>query len=95
MRCSACNAELPLATGERVGFRDSCPHCNADLHCCHNCEFHDPSAYNECRESNTERVSERARANRCEYFSPSSRGGGQPAAAAQNARKRLDQLFKK
>jgi hypothetical protein len=95
MRCSACHAEVALASGERVGFRDACPQCRADLHCCRNCEFHDPSAYNECRESNAERVSDRARANRCDYFSPSARGGGQAAVAAQRARNQLDQLFKK
>ena len=37
---------------------------------CLNCRFHDPNAYNECRESSAERVRERDRANRCEYFSP-------------------------
>ncbi len=95
MRCSACNAEIPLASGERVGFRDSCPDCRADLHTCHNCDFHDPSAYNECRESNAERVSDRARGNRCDYFTPSERGGGRVAAEQQRARNRLGDLFKK
>ncbi len=70
MRCFACNAEVSLASGERVGFRDDCSHCGADLHVCRNCAHHDPTAYNECRESSSERVSDRERANRCDYFRP-------------------------
>ena len=94
MRCHACNNEVELASGERVGFRDACHHCNADLHSCLNCAFHDPSAYNECRESNAERVADRAAANRCDYFEP---GGGEGGAgeASTAALSDLDALFKK
>ena len=72
MQCHACQSVFPLASGESVGFRDDCDRCRADLHVCLNCAHHDPSAYNECRESNAERVLERDRANRCEYFRPAS-----------------------
>ncbi len=95
MRCFACNAEIPLATGERVGFRDECPGCGADVHVCRNCGFHDPSAYNECREPSAERVDDRERANRCDYFRPGGGGGGARAAAQQKARHDLERLFKK
>jgi hypothetical protein len=92
MRCSACGAEVELASGERVGFRDSC-RCGADLHTCRNCAHHDPSAYNECREPNAERVSDRERANRCDYFAPGA--AGQPGERPPPARAALDSLFKK
>jgi hypothetical protein len=95
MRCFSCDRETLPAAGERIGFADCCERCDADLHVCLNCRFHDPSAYNECRESSAERVRERDRANRCEYFSYGDReGGGRPPAreAAQSA---LDDLFKK
>jgi hypothetical protein len=95
MRCFACDAAIELATGERVGFRDACERCGGDLHVCRNCVHHDPNAYNECRESSSERVGDRERGNRCEYFAPSERGGGETAAAASGARARLDDLFKK
>lgn len=95
MRCFACDAEVPLAAGERVGFRDSCTHCDADLHVCRNCQHHDPSAYNECRESSAERVGERERANRCDYFAPGEGGGGEVASAQKKALSDLDSLFKK
>ena len=99
MRCFACSADVPLTSGDRVGFRDDCSHCHVDLHVCCNCELHDPDAYNECREPNTERVSDRERANRCEYFSPTGSGSGGSlggaADTAQKARTALDDLFKK
>jgi len=95
MRCFACDDAIELAAGERIGFRDTCDLCNADLHVCRNCEFHDPSAYNECRESSAERVGDRERANRCEYFAPGEGGGGDAASSAARARSDLDSLFKK
>jgi len=94
MRCAECNSEVPLAAGERIGFRDDCSHCGADLHTCHNCTYHDPSAYNECREPNSERVSDRQRANRCDYFGPAEREGGS-GDARKSALSQLDALFKK
>ena len=94
MRCHGCGAEHEIAAGERVGFRDACDDCGRDLHVCWNCRFHDPSAYNECREPNAERVSDRERSNRCEYFVP---GSGESGAGAGDggARAELDALFKK
>lgn len=95
MRCHGCGAEIEIGTGERVGFRDSCDACQADLHVCLNCTFHDPSAYNECREPNAERVSDRDRSNRCEYFVPASGSDGEGSDPAAAARAKLDDLFKK
>ena len=95
MRCFSCDVAIELAASERILFRDTCDQCNADLHVCRNCEFHDPSAYNECRESSAERVGDRERANRCDYFAPGAGGGGAGAAGADKARSDLDNLFKK
>ena len=95
MRCFACAAGVELASGERVGFRDNCDSCGADLHVCRNCAHHDPSAYNECRETSAERVSERERANRCDYFSAGDQAGGSGAEEGGKTRNALDGLFKK
>jgi hypothetical protein len=95
MRCFACGAENALAAGQRVGFRDACAGCGADLHVCRNCAHHDPSAYNECREPQSERVGDRERANRCDWFAPGGAAGGARAAEQARARSKLDDLFKK
>ncbi len=97
MQCFACAAAIELAAGDRIGFRDSCEGRGVDLHVCRNCAHHDPSAYNECRESSAERVADRDRANRCEYFRPVP--GAATAATAGDtttqALSELDTLFKK
>jgi hypothetical protein len=95
VRCFSCNAQIGLSAGERVGFRDECDACGADLHCCRNCAHHDASAYNECRESQAERVDDRERANRCDWFSAGDALGGARAAEQADAKARLDSLFKK
>lgn len=94
MHCFACNEAVELASGERVGFRDACDGCGADLHVCKNCAHHDPTAYNECRESSSERVSDRDRANRCEYFVPGAGAGGS-IGTRNRALDDLESLFKK
>jgi len=93
--CFACGRGIELASGQRVGFRDTCPACDADLHVCCNCQHHDPSAYNECRESSAERVSSRERANRCDYFRPGEGGGEAGGDAKPDPRSALDGLFKR
>ena len=52
--CHHCKKAVEIA--EKVGRADTCPVCDADLHCCLNCRFYDPGAYNECRETQAERV---------------------------------------
>ena len=95
MRCFGCDTEIAVRAAERVGFRDTCPRCGADLHVCRNCTHHDPAAHNQCREPNAEWVADRERANRCEWFSPGAGGGGGPARQAASARSALEGLFKK
>ena len=95
MRCAACNARISIAPGERIGFRDTCEGCSEDLHCCLNCAHHDPSAYNECREANSERVADRERANRCDWFSPTKLEGGEANPQRPTGLSALDALFKK
>lgn len=91
--CHACQKEND--TGERVGRRDTCVQCDADLHVCLNCEFYDPKAYNECREPQADRVLEKDRANFCDYFTPAHAGRGKGADPKADAKAKLDALFKK
>lgn len=87
MHCHACQRDVALAAGTGLGFRAECEDCGADLHVCLNCAHHDASAYNECRESSAERVHDRDRANRCDYFRPKSDAGdATDGSAAKDAR---------
>ncbi len=95
MDCFSCNAAVELAAGERIGFRDACEKCNSDLHVCLNCIHYDSNAYNQCREPNAEWVSDRERANRCDYFAYGDRPRDSAGAEPARARAALDELFKK
>ena len=95
MHCAECNGIIALGPADRIGFRDTCDSCNADLHTCHNCIHHDANAHNECREPSAERVSERERANRCEWFAAGDAEGGEGTQVRSGALSDLDALFKK
>jgi|APGre2960657423_1045063.scaffolds.fasta_scaffold259462_1 hypothetical protein len=96
--CFHCKKPLELASSQsvtRIGFRDSCLYCHADLHVCLNCEFHDQSAHHECRESSAEWVKNKERSNICEYFRPNTAAGAPAKDAKKGALNALDDLFKK
>ncbi|MBI5346255.1 MAG: hypothetical protein HZB76_03850 [Chlamydiae bacterium] len=68
MYCFKCKKKLD--TPKKVGFRDSCLYCGADLHVCKNCRHYAPGKPNDCNVPNTEFVKDRERFNFCEDFSP-------------------------
>jgi hypothetical protein len=90
--CYRCGAEI---SRESVGVRDVCDRCQAYLHCCRNCEFYEKGAHNDCREPNAELVSEKENGNFCDFFR--FRMGAQDADGRKpdDARARLDALFRK
>ncbi len=94
MNCHACGREASLDTGGRVGFRDECGGCGADLHVCRNCARYDPDAYSECGETGAARVSDKDRANRCDDFAPGAgQGGTGDAAGREKTLSQLHRLF--
>ena len=100
MLCHKCQNEI--ATTAKIGRRDACDACGADLHVCLNCGFYDVSAYNDCHEPTAERVVDKERSNFCEYFMPriQMRAGLEPAPTkitnpAEEAKRKLAELFKK
>jgi len=95
--CWQCGHRITSLTGQKVMKRETCPNCDADLHCCRNCRFFDPSVHNECRETQAEWVRLKDRANYCDYFEPSTRVdlARKSGAPAEDARKKWDSLFKK
>ena len=68
IECHSCKKGLNLEASGRVMRSDECPHCYANIHCCKMCDFYDKSAYNDCRESNADRILEKEMANFCDYF---------------------------
>lgn len=91
MICAFCHRKVDI--GDKVYFRDECPYCSGDLHICLNCEFYDPHAAKECREPIAELISNKERANYCDYFRPST-GKISANSKADEAKKQLDALFK-
>lgn len=76
------------------GRSDVCPQCQRDLRVCLNCRRHDPRAAYECREPRAEPVSDKDRANFCEWFDFAERvftakTGPDPAAKARDALRKL------
>ncbi len=79
---------------ERVGRRDTCWSCGADLHCCLNCRFQDATQENQCLEPQAERQVDKTIGNFCEYFEfRLGRRSNNDVASAAKAK--LDVLFGK
>jgi len=95
-QCWFCGTALSYAHHANVPRGEACPGCGKDLRCCRNCRHHDPGAHNQCREPDTEWVTDRERANFCERFQLAA----EPVARAApgrggDARSKLDGLFRK
>lgn len=93
-QCYKCGKELSDTYKIMVSRSDTCPHCRTDLRCCKMCQFYDPKAYNECRESNADRVVDKEKANFCDYFKFGP-GGNDADKQRQDALAKAAALFKK
>jgi hypothetical protein len=92
MICAVCGTDLGRI--ERVGRRDVCSHCGAELRTCRQCRFFEPAASDACREPQAERVADKGRANFCDYFGPGALvPSGATPAPVDAARAALDRLF--
>ena len=93
--CWNCGAELTFLD---YGRGDTCRKCGRDTKTCKGCEFYDPSAHNECRENQAERVLDKERSNFCDYFRPRS-GAGSGAVSKDTSRDSMkaaaEALFRK
>ncbi len=94
-RCFRCGTAYEFK--ERIGRGESCPKCDADLHCCRNCRHYSPGAHNQCAEPQAEWVREKDRSNYCDHFDPlrAANAGSGPPDRAQDARARFNDLFRK
>ncbi len=67
-QCYKCGKPLHESFQIIVSRTDSCPNCMANIKCCKMCKFFDTKSYNECRESQADRVPDKEKANFCDYF---------------------------
>jgi len=93
MFCHSCGHEIDVK--DKIFRQQQCPKCNQYLHCCLNCHFYDKLVYHQCRESEAEYVNDKKMANFCGYFKPASQSRFKGDDKAEEARKKLDDLFKK
>jgi hypothetical protein len=63
-RCYFCGAVIE----EKVYRGSVCPQCGRDLKSCVNCEFYSPGSHWDCRETISEPVKDKERANFCDFF---------------------------
>ena len=96
--CSSCSTNVSslVALGGKVSRTESCSKCREDLHSCIHCTYYDPNSYNECRESQAERVTAKERSNFCDYFSFQSGKLDKTSSELKKKKslKDLDDLFK-
>ncbi len=94
MHCPHC--QKPLSLDPKISFREYCPFCMRDLHCCLACHFHDRGLSNECQETQAEPVLDKEKANYCEYFQFAKKNvSGQAIDQALKAKEKLAELFKR
>lgn len=65
--CWHCGHPLGAEDYPRTG---ECPQCRRQTHVCRNCRFYRPGLHNDCQEPVAEAVTDKTRANFCDYFQP-------------------------
>jgi hypothetical protein len=93
MICFSCGTELNLKG--KIYRTDVCPKCDADVHCCLNCDNYDISAHNKCLEPQAEWVADREKANFCDFFTGNKKTETPIVKQRDSARLDFDNLFKK
>ena len=93
MICHHCRGEIKIEG--YISRTDECPSCSSDVHCCLNCTNYDSHAHNKCREPQAEWVTDRERANFCDFFLPNTQKAGTGKSPSADARSAFDSLFKK
>ncbi len=91
-RCTFCGAEVEII--DRVGRLEECPSCKRDLHCCLQCALYDRTYHNQCRENQSQIVSDKETSNFCEFFQ-FGRDAEDEHKRADEAKGKLDDLFRK
>ncbi|OGQ90913.1 MAG: hypothetical protein A2289_26885 [Deltaproteobacteria bacterium RIFOXYA12_FULL_58_15] len=90
--CWSCRQETEME--DKVMRDNECPHCRLDMRSCKNCQYYDPGAHNDCRETIAEYVPEKERANFCGMWT-AFQGERDPGEDINAAKAKLEALFKK
>jgi hypothetical protein len=91
--CYHCQKKIPILGAFKIVRTEECPYCSTSLHCCRMCTFYDPKVYNECRESNADRIVDKEKANFCDYFNLSD--GSNTGVSKESLLDAAASLFKK
>ncbi len=94
IQCYKCATALSETLKVMIARSDTCPKCMTDLRCCKMCYFYDPKSYNECREPSADRITDKEKANFCDYFKIGS-GANDADKAKADALAKANALFKK
>ncbi|MGM0431108.1 MAG: hypothetical protein ACQEQU_00175 [Spirochaetota bacterium] len=92
--CFFCGAEIPQS--EPIHRSTLCRACGNNVKICKNCRFYDTGAAHECREPISEPVTDKERANFCDYFSLSVASQSSAMRAAEEkarAKEAFNKLF--
>lgn len=92
MICWNCSTDIDCS--DKARFRDTCPQCGSYVHCCLNCRFYSKQSSDQCREPLADRVGTKENANYCEYFEPNTEGPVFSHNRAEEAKQKLEDLFK-
>ncbi len=83
---------------KKPGRHEICSRCGAYIRVCRNCQFYDPALHNQCRIPEAEYVSDKERANFCEWFVFREKGHSgektEQERRQEEARRRWENLFK-
>ena len=91
-KCYFCSKEIDPALA--VYRSSTCSSCGNDLKICYNCRFYSSASHHECRETISERVAEKDRANFCDYFKIGNDYVNDSLLEKQKeSRKKIDDLF--
>ena len=91
VHCFKCQEKLDVP--EPVSRKEECHRCKSDVRCCRNCIFYDSKVYNECRETQADRILEKERSNLCDFFRPA-KPGATIVDEKENALSAAEALFK-
>jgi hypothetical protein len=90
--CARCGQELD--PGSEVFRTTACAACGAELRTCQNCHFYQPGAHWDCRETISEPVRDKSKANFCDWFRFRDASQTRPAGkAAGDAKADFNKLF--